>query len=112
MNFRGAVLAFLLILISRTEALAITRVVGNTTLQIGAQSQPESNAHWIATTQANVCAANRMYIDFSNKELFAMALSAFFNNQVVNVAYEDSASAATVPPHGNITCKVLSIWWP
>lgn len=91
---------------------ATTRYTTGTYVSISAQSLSESSAHWIATSVDTVyCDYDRLYIDPQNKELFATALSASLNNKQVNVAFDDNSPSVSVPPHGSITCKVLSIWW-
>lgn len=97
---------------SAADALATTRTTGNTYIRMGAQSLAESSAHWIALSADTVyCDNDRLYIDPQNKELFATALSASLSNKQVNVSFDDASPSVSIPPHGSITCKVLSIWW-
>lgn len=106
-----ATITFLCLLIP-VVSYATPRSVGNTYLKVAGQSTQESTANWIETSvsTSTYCAYNRLYIDFNNKEQFAIAQSAYLNNTQVTIWYEDAATAAVVPPHANISCKVISIY--
>lgn len=100
------------LLVTAQSAQAVVRIVNSNTLTVIAQSLPESQAHIVSSNQTLVnCPSNRVYIDPANRELFAEVLTVGINNKPVSIAYEDAAPIVTTVPHGNVGCKLLSVWW-
>jgi len=52
----------------------------------------------------------RAYVEFTDKELFALIMSAVMKNQKVNLVVENAAPQKGSSYHGSYTCKVMSAW--
>jgi hypothetical protein len=51
-----------------------------------------------------------LYIDFADKALYAIALTAMTLDKRIGVAYDEDAPNKYIPPHQESTCQIYSIW--
>jgi hypothetical protein len=72
----------------------------------------ESNAHLIQLDQtiSSVCSANRIYIAFEDKELYAAALAYYMAGKPVSVTYQTDGAGKTAYTHVSTTCRLISIF--
>ncbi|MDQ5908340.1 MAG: hypothetical protein QG599_431 [Pseudomonadota bacterium] len=95
---------------------ATAYIVWDTTIHIYAQGRADSQAHLMGVDNpmynggSHPWCGNRAYIEFGDKEMFAIALAASMSGQKVNVYYEDAAPSKLVAGHTETTCKIFSIW--
>jgi hypothetical protein len=91
-------------------------VVWNAPIHLIANSKTEYQAHSIEVSigikngQPHPSCNEKIYIPFSEKELFAVALTAKTLKRSVNIIYEDNAPPKSVVNHPSLTCKVVAIW--
>lgn len=110
-------IAVLMVLCQASQVKAEVVLVTGAKIIFYAQSHSDSDAHMI---QSNIaiykggdhpsCINNRLYIDFSDKEIVATALAASLANKSVSFLYDDAAASKQITGHSIITCRVFSIW--
>lgn len=104
------------IFFSAFKATAETYLVYDTKLYVYAQSPADSQAHLVRSSVGiyqegeHPSCGNRAYINFADKEIFAMALAASLANKSVNFMYEDDAENKQITGHTMSTCRISSIW--
>lgn len=110
------VLAVFLFVVPQNASAAIGTCVG--TISIFAEQAVTSTAHLVSlhnTSCTDACTGSRLaYIDFNDKQLYAMALSATFAGSTVGVMYDTSSGASkgssSSEHNALVTCRVLNIW--
>jgi hypothetical protein len=91
-------------------------VVRDAPIHLIASSKTEYQAHSIEVSIGiknglpHPYCNEKIYIPFSEKELFAVALAAKTLKRSVNIIYEDNATPMKVVNHDSLTCKVVAIW--
>ena len=90
----------------------------SSTIKVLPNSRAESTANLISITSTsspcnNACGTyRRVYIEYADKDIFALALSAAFSGSTVMIAFKDDAPEKGGSAHGTYTCKALSIYNP
>lgn len=106
----------LLVLIISTGANAAQGSC-TSTVRIISDSSQYSQANFVQFLNPGACPGACTdavsYIDYADKDLYAMVLSAAIMNRPIGVAWETAAPRKTSGTHAiNITCKVKSAWYP
>ena len=111
----ASVLAVLFLLAPHVASASVGTCIG--TISIIVEQGATSTAHLISfanTGCTDACGASRRaYIEFSDKPLFATALSAALAGTTVGVMYDTAASSkgsSSSEHNSNVTCKVLNIF--
>jgi hypothetical protein len=102
-----------LVLLSGAEPSLADVLTGAQIVKIYAQSHLGSDAHMIQVDQtlSSVCNANRLYIDFDDKELFSSALANYLAGKPVDIIFTTTGAPRTASGHlAGITCRVISIF--
>lgn len=107
----SAVMSVSTFFICQQDAWAGT--VTGVTLQTYGQSRTESQASAISVAGASLpsSCSGRLYIEFDDKEQFAVALAASIANKTVAVYFVENSPPRDIDGHLTATCKVVSIWW-
>lgn len=97
------------------DAFAVQRYcISSTSIAVKAISTFEGTAHLLIANPTDCSAmclsyGNRMsYIEFSDKDVFAEALTAAYSRTPVLIAWEDSAPSKGGTGH-SVTCRVVGI---
>lgn len=101
------------------SAHATSYQVWSTQIQVYVQSETgNSTAHMLQSKNGifnngpHPWCINRAYIDFKDKALLAIALTASMSKQEVNFLYEDASTDKIIDGHAVNRCKVISIFTP
>lgn len=96
---------------------ATAYVVWGTSVSLYAQSQVYGSGHMVQASKGilnnttHPWCGNRMYIDTTDKALFAVASGAWLSGKVVNIIYDDAAPGVTIAGHiGGLQCRIMSIF--
>lgn len=106
---RLVVVTFLLATTAST-AMADNQFI-RTRLSVVAQSTDDNVANWINTVVQPLSTCNYgLYMPYTDKEMFAVALTAQAAKLEVEVYYDSTAPSKTMPGYGIAsTCKIKSI---
>lgn len=105
--FRLAALAVCVTVPSFASATSYS--VSGVYLNTFAESASLSTAHGVtATTTITGCANNQLYIEFTDREMFAMAMTAKARGVSVDIIYETAGASRTIYSN-TVTCKINEI---
>lgn len=113
--FRSTVLALLAALafvVSPMSAHAASINCTSSIVTLVAGNLSTDSAHLIYINSCTgLCTANRAYIEFEDKAIFAQALAAKTGGITINMQVDTSATAKGSVTHGTPTCRVISLWY-
>lgn len=80
--------------------------------KVYAQSRLDSDANLIQVSQTlSGCSANRLYIDFDDKELFSSALANYVAGKNVDIIFVTNGAPKVASGHvAGLTCRLVSIF--
>ena len=111
-----ATLSFFVPLLPFDKANATDYTVTGTNVAITATSQSFGDALMIESTVGIVSGSphgicgNKIYIDYADKEAFAIALAANISGKTVTIHYKDNAAYKNIAGTSTyISCKVIAI---
>jgi hypothetical protein len=97
-----------------SESHATNRSATSRTVRMVAHSSVDVAAHWVGVTNGlseSVC-GNAVWLPEGDSEMVAVIVSAQVNNAAVNISYDDDASIVSFPVHGNLRCRLISVYIP